>query len=502
MCGCDVRASVLHGAKDLRVQNRDLPAPEPAEVQVAVKATGLCGSDLHYFSHYRNGDILVREPMTLGHESAGVVTAVGAEVSTLRVGDRVALEVGLPCEQCGLCKEGRYNICKGMKFRSSAKAFPHFQGTLQDRINHPAKWVHKLPENVSLEYGALVEPLSVAMHARDRANLKPGATVLILGAGAVGLLCAAAAKVSGAKSVVIADIQEDRVNFAVQNGFADAAVVVPMARPETIEDKLAYAKDLAAKIGATEVKGEAIGEVSVTFECTGVESCMQTAIYSTQAGGKVMIIGMGNPIQTLPLSAAALREVDLVGVFRYANTYPEVINMLASKNAALPDVGKLITQRYNGFDEIPEAFKMAGQVKDDKGNLVLKVMVARHDNRTSNVFHTSIQYLHAAQGEYATHVIKVGGELWVNGSRTTNPTGNGLGRDLSKGSYSALSETVEWYGSEYDEIVMRWAKNTTDASPDYGAENQARLLNISRNYDPGRVFQMLLPGGFKNGLRT
>lgn len=137
----------------------------------------------------------------------------------------------------------------------------------------------RLPESVSLEYGALVEPLSVAFHARDRANLKPGSTVLILGAGAVGLLCAAAAKVSGAKAVVIADIQEDRVNFAVQNGFADASIVVPMARPQTIEDKLAYAKELAEKVTSTQIKGEAIGEVTVTFECTGVESCMQTAIY-------------------------------------------------------------------------------------------------------------------------------------------------------------------------------------------------------------------------------
>lgn len=375
MCGGEVRASVLHGVKDLRVESRDLTAPEPSEVQVAVKATGLCGSDLHYFGHYRNGDIIVQEPMTLGHESAGVVTAVGSEVTTLKVGDRVALEVGLPCEECDLCKQGRYNICKGMKFRSSAKAFPHFQGTLQDRINHPAKWVHKLPENVSLEYGALVEPLSVAMHARDRANLKAGSTVLILGAGAVGLLCAYAAKVAGAKSVVIADIQEDRINFAVQNGFADASVLVPMARPQTIEDKLAYAKDLAAKITAAQIKGEPVGEVTVTFECTGVESCMQTAIYSTQAGGKVMIIGMGNPIQTLPLSAAALREVDLVGVFRYANTYAAVIDMLAKNDPSLPDVGKLITQRYQGLDQIPEAFKMAGQVKDEKGNLVIKVMV-------------------------------------------------------------------------------------------------------------------------------
>lgn len=132
---------------------------------------------------------------------------------------------------------------------------------------------------MSLEDGAIVEPLSVAMHARARANLKPGATVLILGAGAVGLLCAAVCKAAGARAVVIADIQEDRVNFAVQHGFADAALVVPLARPQSIDDKLAYAKDLAARVAATPVQGEPVGEVAVAFECTGVESCMQTAIY-------------------------------------------------------------------------------------------------------------------------------------------------------------------------------------------------------------------------------
>lgn len=109
---------------------------------MAVKATGLCGSDLHYFAHNRNGDILVREPLTLGHESSGVVVAAGSSTS-FKAGDRVALEVGLPCESCGLCGAGRYNICREMRFRSSAKAMPHAQGTLQESIVHPAKWCHK-----------------------------------------------------------------------------------------------------------------------------------------------------------------------------------------------------------------------------------------------------------------------------------------------------------------------------------------------------------------------
>ncbi|KUI64157.1 Sorbitol dehydrogenase [Cytospora mali] len=380
------RASVLHGAKDLRVithnikEERTLPAPNPDEVLVAVKSTGLCGSDLHYFSHYRNGDIQVKQPMTLGHESAGVVTQVGADVKHLQPGDKVALEVGLPCGQCRLCGEGRYNICRAMSFRSSAKSFPHAQGTLQEVIAHPAAYCHKLPGDVGLELGALAEPLSVAMHAGDRAALPRGSTVLVLGAGAVGLLCCAVSKVLGAGKVVVADINADRVQWALDRGFADAKVVVPMKRPDGIDAKLEFAREVAEFVRTARVKeGSAeeveVGDVDATFECTGVESCLQAAIYATRPGGKIMIIGMGNPIQTLPISAASLKEVDLVGVFRYANTYPRVIELLSSKNPLLPPVEELITHRYESLDSVPRAFDMAGQVKDDEGKLVLKVMV-------------------------------------------------------------------------------------------------------------------------------
>lgn len=370
-----VQASVLHGARDLRVEERDLPTPAADEVQIAVQATGLCGSDLHYFNHFRNGDILVREPLTLGHESSGTVVAAGSAVKDLAPGDRVALEVGLPCEDCEYCASGRYNICRGIKFRSSAKAFPHAQGTLQERVNHPARWCHKLPPALSLDLGAVLEPLSVAMHARDRANLPEGATVLVIGAGAVGLLAAAVSKAANAKTVVIADIQKDRIDFAVQHGFADASVLVPMERPQTIEDKLAYAQKVADMVKTTTVNGETVGEVSVVYECTGVETCVQASIYATKPGGKVMIIGMGTPILTLPMSAAALREVDLIGVFRYANTYARAIELVVNRPAAMPDLSPLVTHHFKGISNIPKAFAMAGQVKDEEGKLVLKVVV-------------------------------------------------------------------------------------------------------------------------------
>ncbi|KAA6414088.1 MAG: sorbitol dehydrogenase [Lasallia pustulata] len=356
-------------------ESRPLPPLGPNDVQISIRSTGLCGSDLHYYNHHRNGDILVREPLSLGHESSGVVTAVGSAVQAFQIGDRVALEAGVPCTECERCAEGRYNICSGLRFRGSGKAWPHFQGTLQERINHPARWCHRLPDNVSFDLGALLEPLGVAIHASRRAQLIPGSTVLVFGAGAVGLLCAAMSKVSKAKTVIIADIQAERVDFAVENGFAHAGFVVPRKQGTTTDEKLQHAKDLAALAGQTETATGLLGGVDMAFECTGVEACTQAAIYATRAGGKVMLVGMGSPIQTLPISAAALREVDLVGVFRYASTYAEAIELVASGNAMLPDLEKLVTHRFCGLDGVQQAFEMAGKTSDKHGNLVLKVVV-------------------------------------------------------------------------------------------------------------------------------
>ncbi|KAF2639108.1 GroES-like protein [Massarina eburnea CBS 473.64] len=381
-----IRASVLHGAQDLRIESRSIFPPGPAELQVSVRSTGLCGSDLHYYRHYRNGDIIVQEPMSLGHESAGVVVSIGSEVKNFAVGDKVALEVGQPCEQCARCKEGRYNICKEMKFRSSAKAFPHAQGTLQDRINHPAAWCHKLPENVSLDLGALLEPLGVGIQASKRAQLPAGSTVLVFGAGAVGLLVAAMARISGAGTVVIADIDIGRVSFAVENHFAHRGFTVPLKRGSTIEENLEIAKETAAEIGqVTKLSGGLIGEVDAVFECTGVPSCVQASIYATRPGGKILLIGMGTPIQTLPISAAALREVDIMGVFRYANTYPTGVEVVSKKGPEYPDFSKLVTHRYKGLESAEEAFAMAGKTKDDDGKLVIKVVIETGEEDKANL---------------------------------------------------------------------------------------------------------------------
>ncbi|TKX23208.1 alcohol dehydrogenase-like protein 4 [Elsinoe australis] len=385
MSEIQVQASVLHGAKDLRLESRTLPSPSQNEVQIAVHSTGLCGSDLHYYSHNRNGDILVREPLTLGHESSGIVVS-SPPSSKLRPGDRVALEVGIPCSSCDFCASSRYNICPDLRFRSSAKSFPHFQGTLQGRINHPEAYCHKLPENLSMAEGALLEPLGVALHAWRRSGLDKlekgqlqKAEVVVFGAGAVGCLCAGVARMKGAGKVVVADIDAGRVEFAVEKGFADAGVTLPMKRGKDVDENLAIARETAEK-----VKSEGgVKDVVTTFECTGVQACVQAGIYATSPGGKVMLVGMGNPIQTLALSAAALREVDLVGVFRYANTYPESIGLVSRKAKGDPDFASLVTHTVTGLNSVVSGFELAGKTKDESGKLVMKVVIETPEGQTN-----------------------------------------------------------------------------------------------------------------------
>ncbi|KAI0316373.1 GroES-like protein [Amylostereum chailletii] len=363
-------AAVLHGAKDLRIEQRSLWPPQPGHAQVAVISTGLCGSDLHYYLHGRNGDFALQAPMVLGHEAAGIVTAVGPGVHHLVPGQRVAIEAGIMCNDCSFCSKGRYNLCKSLRFASSAKTFPHLDGTLQERMNHPAHVLHPLPDDCSYEQAALAEPLSVLIHASRRAQLSPGHKVLVYGAGAIGLLACALAKASGAARVVAIDINDARLAFAKQNAFADAVFCLPPGpRPKSSDEQLARAKDSATTI--LDVFDEPDG-FDVVFECTGAEPCIQMAIHTAVTGGKVMLIGMGTRNTTLPLSAAAVREVDVLGSFRYANTYPDAIALLTS--GRLPPLDKLVTHRF-ALEDAARAFELMARGADAQGRMVLKVML-------------------------------------------------------------------------------------------------------------------------------
>ncbi|APA15750.1 hypothetical protein SS1G_09416 [Sclerotinia sclerotiorum 1980 UF-70] len=406
-----ILSSVLHGIQDVRLEVHNIAEPLVGELQVQIKSTGICGSDVSYYKKFANGDLCACAPLSLGHEASGVVVGIGPQVNGFSIGDRVALEVGISCGQCDICRKGRYNLCKKMRFRSSAKSVPHFQGTLQERINHPAVWCHKLPDHISFDAAALLEPLSVAIHSLNRAAPTPGSTAVVIGAGTVGLLVAAMARQSGCPIVTITDISANRVQYALEHGFATHGYVIPACStnstaPSTnpssgtstpsmssgtttplssytsISDHLNFAKSSAGDILSTTSEEDILGEADhegadITFECTGKEICMQTAIYSTKPGGKVIMVGMGTPIQTLPLSAAHLREVDILGVFRYANTYPIGIRMLGAsgRKGGLPSLDHMVTHRFSGLGNAKDAFELAGKTVDEQGNLVLKVVI-------------------------------------------------------------------------------------------------------------------------------
>ncbi|KAI9812721.1 MAG: hypothetical protein M1827_004477 [Pycnora praestabilis] len=370
-----VKASVLHGPRDLRLETRAISEPASTELQIAVRSTGICGSDVSYYKNFRNGDLQAVAPLSLGHESSGVVVSIGDHVSGFQIGDRVALEVGVPCDGCRACQRGRYNLCPKMRFRSSAKSVPHYQGTLQERINHPAKWCHKIPSHVSFDAAALLEPLSVAIHSVRRAAVEQGNTVVVYGAGTVGLLVAAVAKISGASTVLIADVDSGRVQYGLQNGFATKGYIVPRPRLDgDIAENLEAARELALE--AIEIAAgdeDDLAGADVTFDCTGKEICVQAGLYTTRPGGRLVMVGMGTPIQTLPLSTAHLREIDILGIFRYANTYPIGIKILSS--GVLPSLDAMVTHRFKGLQAAKEAFELAGKTKDGEGGLVLKVVI-------------------------------------------------------------------------------------------------------------------------------
>ncbi|OAX42320.1 GroES-like protein [Rhizopogon vinicolor AM-OR11-026] len=364
------RAVVLHGPKDLRLEDRPSWPPQINQAQVAVKSTGLCGSDLHYYLEGRNGDFALQAPLVLGHESAGVITAVGPGVKNLVPGQRVAIEAGIMCKECNYCQAGRYNLCKDMRFASSAKTFPHLDGTLQDRMNHPAHVIHPLPDNCSFEQAALAEPLSVLIHAGRRANLRSGLRVLVFGVGAIGVLACALSNAYGASRVVAIDINQARLDFVKSHGFASQTYCLPMVdKAKTTEEQLRRAKENVSV--ALHEFNEPEG-FDIVFECTGAEPCIQMSIHAAVAGGKVMLVGMGARNVMLPLSAAALREVDVQGSFRYANTYPEAIKLLSS--GKLRGIEKLITHRIP-LEDAARGFELLARGKDEQGNLVIKVVI-------------------------------------------------------------------------------------------------------------------------------
>lgn len=300
------------------------PPPGRNEVIVKMKSVGICGSDVHYWTHGAIGDFIVKAPMIIGHESAGQVVAAGPGTD-LKPGDRVTLEPGIPCRKCDYCRAGLYNLCHGMQFFAT----PPVDGSLTTYVKHAADYCYKLPDNVSYEEGAMCEPLSVGVYACRRCDVQPEETILIEGCGAIGLVVMKVARAFGVSKVIITDISPSRLNAAKERG---ADVIINT----TGMDGDAITKAVMEANG-----GERVDNV---FECCGVESATVAAIQSCKSGGTVCIIGMGKPNMKLPIFTVGVREVDMRGIFRYRNTYPTCIKLISSGKVMVKD---LITHRIN-----------------------------------------------------------------------------------------------------------------------------------------------------------
>jgi len=333
----DNLTAVLYKTGDIRLENQDIPKPGPGQVLLRMDSVGICGSDVHYWTHGAIGDFIVKAPMVLGHEAAGVVTEVGDGVTNVREGDRVAIEPGVPCRACSYCKAGVYNLCPQMSFCAT----PPVHGNLCRHYVHAADFCYKLPDHMSLEEGALMEPLAVGVHACRRAGVKLGSKVLICGAGPIGLVNLLTARAMGASEVVITDIMDNRLEVAKSMG---ATHTYKVTRERTAEEAAA---DIASLLG-----GEA---PDVCIECSGAEPSIRFGIYATKSGGCLVLVGLGKPEISMPIVNAAVREVDIRGIFRYANCYPTAIAMVASGKV---DVKPLITHRFS-LEQTLDAFETA-----------------------------------------------------------------------------------------------------------------------------------------------
>ncbi|KAL7416975.1 putative L-arabinitol 4-dehydrogenase [Mrakia frigida] len=325
--------------KEIHLVQKPVPQAGPGQVVVRVRATGICGSDCHFWKHGRIGDtMIVTDECGSGHESAGEVFQVGEGVEAWKVGDRVAIEAGVPCENCEFCRSGRYNACPDVVFFST----PPYHGTLTRYHLHPSSWLHRLPPSITYEEGALLEPLAVALAGIERSGLRLGDPLVICGAGPIGLVTLSAAHAAGACPIVITDISQSRLDFA--------RTLVPSVQTVLIERGV-EPLDIAKKIK------EAAGgiELSLALECTGVKSSIWSAIFSVKFGSTVFVIGVGPSTQEMPFGHLSAFEIDLKFQYRYANQYPKAIRLVSS---GLINLKSLVTHRFS-LDKAVEAFHVA-----------------------------------------------------------------------------------------------------------------------------------------------
>lgn len=312
-----MKAAVLKEPHDLSIKEIPVPDPGEHEVLIRIMAVGVCGSDVHYYTHGRIGDYVVEKPLILGHECSGQVVKVGKNVKKIREGDRVAVEPGVPCGRCDYCRQGRYNLCPDVVFLAT----PPVDGSFVQYLVHHEDYVSKIHDDLSYEVAAMNEPFSVGLHACRRAEVAPGDTIAIFGMGPVGLLAILAARSHGAEKIIAVDAETNRLDVAQRMG---ATHCVNIREQDTVD---------ALKL-ITEDKG-----ADVTFEMAGHPTALQNAIHCVKRGGTVCIIGLPQQ-RDIPVDIPYLvdNELNVLGIFRYRHTYPQGLEILKQYQGEVEEV--------------------------------------------------------------------------------------------------------------------------------------------------------------------
>ncbi|SCM67592.1 L-idonate 5-dehydrogenase [Donghicola eburneus] len=329
-----MKALFAHGAEDLRLSDCVADPLGPTDVRIRMERGGICGSDLHYFNHGGFGTVRLKEPMVLGHEVAGRVAELGANVTNLKVGDLVAVSPSRPCGDCVECHRGLPNECLNMRFYGSAMPFPHIQGAFREEITVMASQCHVANDLTPAE-AAMAEPLSVALHAVRRAGNLMGAKVLVTGCGPIGLLAILAARRAGAAQIIAVDITDTSLAMAAKVG-ADVTLNT-MTNPDALAD---YATGK--------------GTLDVLFECSGAAPALAGAIPALRPRGVIVQLGLSGDMP-LPMMQITAKELELRGSFRFHEEFAVAVQLMS---AGLIDVKPLLTHTFP-LTEFQTAFETA-----------------------------------------------------------------------------------------------------------------------------------------------
>ena len=331
-----MKAVVIHAAKDLRIEDRETQAPGTGQVEIQIEAGGICGSDLHYYNHGGFGTVRLREPMILGHEVAGTVKALGDGVSTLAVGDRVAVSPSRPCGSCDYCQRGQQNHCLNMRFYGSAMPMPHIQGAFRQRLVAEAWQCHKIADGVSSNEAAMAEPFAVTLHAVARAGSLLGKRVLVTGCGPIGALAIIAARAHGAREIVATDVMDGVLDKALSIG-ADRVINV------------ANNPDQLAAYAANK------GPFDLQFEASGNAQAVRSGLDVLKPRSVLVQLGLGGDV-AIPQNLVVAKEIEMRGTFRFHEEFGLAVDLI---NAGRVDLTPLLTGIFPLEDAV-RAFETAG----------------------------------------------------------------------------------------------------------------------------------------------